>query len=199
MERRGNAKLLRRCEMMDWKKVFDNALPYSTFLEKYGAPKDRDRWASVHSQIHLDDSQRTLLSGFVREMNVLCMAGAWCGDCVGQCPVFDYFACATSKINLRFLDRDADPDVAAELRVCGGARVPVVVFLSEEFAECGRYGDRTLARYRTMAGELSGAACSTGISTGNALAEVTADWLREFERVQLMLRMSPRLRQKHGD
>jgi hypothetical protein len=28
---------------------------------------------------------------------------------------------------------------------------------------------------------------------------VVDDWLREFERVQLMLRLSPRLRQKHGD
>ena len=31
------------------------------------------------------------------------------------------------------------------------------------------------------------------------LAEVTQDWLNEFERVQWLLRLSPRLRQMHGD
>jgi hypothetical protein len=33
----------------------------------------------------------------------------------------------------------------------------------------------------------------------DALAAVAAEWLAEFERVQLILRLSPRLRQKHGD
>jgi hypothetical protein len=28
---------------------------------------------------------------------------------------------------------------------------------------------------------------------------VTQDWLNEFERVQWILRLSPRLRQAHGD
>ena len=32
-----------------------------------------------------------------------------------------------------------------------------------------------------------------------ALAATTAEWLAEFERAQLILRLSPRLRSKHGD
>ena len=31
------------------------------------------------------------------------------------------------------------------------------------------------------------------------LDEITQDWLNEFERMQLMLRFSGRLRQLHGD
>ncbi len=117
-----------------------------------------------------------------------------------QCPIFEQFARACSMIKLRFLDRDADVEVAEELRICGGGRVPVVVMLSEDFAECARYGDRTLSRYREMAGELAGAACPTGlVSSATGLAAVAADWLREFERVQLMLRLSPRLRERYGD
>jgi hypothetical protein len=34
---------------------------------------------------------------------------------------------------------------------------------------------------------------------GDSLAAVSADWLAEFERVQLILRLSGRLRQLHGD
>lgn len=183
--------------LVDWSKVFPLGLTYEGFLEKHGSGKDRDRWAGVFSQFRLSGVHETFLSGFLREMNVFCLAGAWCGDCVGQCPLLEHFARACSKIKLRFVDRDAHPDVAEELRVCGGARVPVVVFLSEDFAECARYGDRTLSRYRALASQLDGAACSTGLLTSSSLNEVAEDWLREFERVQLMLRVSPRLRQKH--
>ena len=142
--------------MVDWDKAFSGGLPYDEFLQKYGSAKDRDRWAAVFSQFRLSEVHVTLLSGFLREMNVLCLAGAWCGDCVAQCPLFEHFTRACPKFNLRFLDRDAHPDVAEELRVCGGARVPVVVLLSEDFAECARYGDRTLSRYRAMASQLGG-------------------------------------------
>jgi hypothetical protein len=33
----------------------------------------------------------------------------------------------------------------------------------------------------------------------DSIAVVVADWLEEFERVQLILRLSGRLRQLHGD
>ena len=96
---------------------------------------------------------------------------------------------------------DPDPAVRRELSVNGGQRVPVVVFLSEDFYECGRYGDRTLSTYRQMAASSLGAACPTGAvpAENNLLDQVTAEWLVEFERVQLMLRLSSRLRGKHGD
>lgn len=185
--------------MIDYPEVFASALEYGPFLEKYGSPEHRRRWADVHEQVRLSDEQRNLLASFVRDMKVLCLAGAWCGDCAGQCPIFARFAEATSKIDLRFIDRDDHAATAEEFRLCGGGRVPVVVFLSEDFQECARYGDRTISRYRTLAAQLGGAACSTGIVPADAMAETISDWLREFERVQLMLRVSPRLRQRHGD
>jgi hypothetical protein len=45
------------------------------------------------------------------------------------------------------------------------------------------------------------AGCPTGITAaGDALlAHVTQDWLNEFERVQWLLRLSPRLRRLHRD
>ncbi len=70
-----------------------------------------------------------------------------------------------------------------------------------DFQECGRYGDRTFSKYRDIAATQLGAACPTGIGRQDQtlLAAVTAEWLSEFQRVQLMLRVSPRLREKHGD
>jgi thiol-disulfide isomerase/thioredoxin len=134
-------------------------------------------------------------------MPVLCLCGAWCGDCINQCPVFDHFARATDRIDLRFLDRDIKPEVRQELSINGGHRVPVLVFLSEDGFEVSRYGERTLSTYRRMASEQLGPACPTGFvpPAAEALAAVTADWLAEFERAQLILRLSPRLRAMHGD
>ena len=186
--------------MIDWVSHFGGALTYEAFLEQFGTPEQRQRWSDVYDAFALTDEQATLLGSFTRELHVLCLAGAWCGDCVNQCPIFKRFTGATAKIDLRFLDRDAAPEVSNELKVCGGGRVPVVVFLSEDNQECGRYGDRTLSRYRTMASEKLGAACPTGLAApAGAIIEAGADWLREFERIQLMLRLSPRLRQRHAD
>ena len=134
-------------------------------------------------------------------MNVLCLAGAWCGDCVEQCPILQRLAEGSSRcVDLRFLDRDEHPDVQAELSICGGKRVPVAVFLSEDFYECARFGDRTLSTYRVMAASLAGAACPTGHAFDDDLQQAQVqEWLDQFERVELMLRLSPCLRRRHED
>jgi thiol-disulfide isomerase/thioredoxin len=186
---------------MDWHNAFEKALDYRAFLDRHGTSGHRDRWQSLYDRVGLTPEQRDLLAGFSRRMNVLCLAGTWCGDCVNQCPILQRFAEASDRIDLRFLDRDAHAELQRELSLNGGNRVPVVVFLSEDFQECGRYGDRTLSKYREMAGTLLGAACPTGLGRqdGALLEAVTSEWLNEFERAQLMLRLSPRLRAEHGD
>ena len=186
---------------MDFSAKFGEGLSYLDFLSAHGTQEQQRRWAEVHRRVHLSDTQRELLSGFKRQMKVLCLAGAWCGDCVEQCPIFDHFASAAPAIELRFFDRDAHEDLKSELAICGGARVPVVVFLSEDGQEVARYGDRTLSKYRRMAADQLGPSCPTGLvpPAQSLLDAVTQDWLDQFERVQLLLRTSPRLRAKHGD
>ncbi|MFO0952709.1 MAG: thioredoxin family protein [Isosphaeraceae bacterium] len=185
-----------------WMTVFEQqALPYAAFLDQYANPTHRARWDAMHARMSLTPDQRELLGGFVRPMPVLCLAGAWCGDCVNQCPAFDHFARASSVIDLRFLDRDADAEVREALSINGGHRVPVVVFLSEDGKEVFRYGERTLSVYRKLAADQLGPACPTGIvpPADDLVSRIVAEWLAEFERAHLILRLSPRLRQKYGD
>lgn len=186
---------------MDWSNAFDEALPYTAFLDKYATPEQRRRWDTMHARVSLTADQSALLGGFVRRMPVLVLNGAWCGDCINQCPIFDHFAAASAKVELRFLDREAREDARVALAINGGNRVPMVVFLSEDYQEVGRYGDRTISRYRQLAAEQLGPSCPTGIvpPSEDAMAEVVREWLAEFERAQLMLRLSPRLRQKYED
>ena len=77
----------------------------------------------------------------------------------------------------------------------------MVVFLSEDYQEVGRYGDATLAKYRQKAKDQAGPSCSTGLIAPeeSLLDAVVQDWLNEFERAEWILRTSARLRQLHGD
>ena len=176
-------------------------LSYHDFLKRYGSDVHQARWKQLHEQVTLTNAQKALLQSFKRTMPALCLAGAWCGDCVNQCPIFEHFAAATPTIQLRFLDRDEHADVQQALQICGGNRVPVLVLFSEEGNEAARLGDRTISKYRALMQDQAGATCPTGITIGKdpLLAQVTQDWLNEFERVQWMLRVSPRLRKLHND
>ncbi len=186
---------------MDWPALFDEALPYGAFLEKYATEAQRPRWDAMHARVRLTPEQSTLLGGFVRPMPVLVLNGAWCGDCINQVTIFDHFARACPKLNLRLLDRDALAGVRDALAINGGYRVPVAVFLSEDYQEVARYGERTLSTYRRKAIEQLGPSCPTGLVApdDDATRLVTREWLNEFERAQLLLRLSPRLRERHGD
>lgn len=186
---------------MDFKTKFDSGLTYEDFLQQYGSDNDRQRWAAAHSAVELTAEQSEVLSKFTREMKVLVMAGAWCGDCVSQCPIFEHFTAASSKIEFRYVDRDADSELAEELKICGGSRVPQIVIMSEDFLPVSREGDRTLSRYRQMAADQLGAACPTGLGLDSdpTTQMVVQDWVDIFERAQLILRLSPSLRKKHND
>jgi hypothetical protein len=180
---------------------YQQGLSYDAFLKRYGTEAHQKRWRDVHAQVALTEAQRNLLGSFRRQMPVLCVAGAWCGDCVNQCPIFEHFGAATPTIQVRYLDRDEHMDAQQALQINGGNRVPVIVFFSEDGAEVARYGERTLSKYRQMMRDQAGPNCPTGImvSKDPLLVQVTHEWLNEFERVQWLLQLSPRLRQKHGD
>lgn len=173
---------------------------YADFLGRYATPDQKERWRKVHEEVHLTTAQRELLTVFRRPMQVLCLAGAWCGDCAGQCPIFERFAVQQPLIQVRYLDRDEHADVQRVLQINGGNRVPVLVFFAEDGFEVARYGERTLSRYRQLVRDQFGLQKVLGPEPQEPLlAQITRDWLTEFERVQWLLRLSPRLRQKYGD
>ena len=174
---------------------FSAALPYDAFLEQFGSPADRQRWDATRGSITIDENQRKLLALFTRQTNVLVLAGAWCGDCASQCPMFERFAELAPMLNIRYLDRDVHADVQAELTINGGNRVPVAVFYSEDGFEVARYGERPLAKYRALVRSVVPELPETNSGT----TTIVDDWLREFERVQWILRLSPRLRRLHND
>jgi|SRR5579875_3905618 thiol-disulfide isomerase/thioredoxin len=180
---------------------FAQALPYKHYVTT-GTQEQQQRWQQIYAAAQLTEAQRQLVASFVRHMNVLIVSGIWCGDCVQQCPLLQRIAEANpARIDLRLLDRDQHRDLVEQVYINGGDRVPVVLFLAEDYELCSIFGDRTLNRYRALAARQLGPSCPTGILLPEAdeLAATLQDWLNEFERIQWMLRLSARLRRKHND
>ena len=184
-----------------FQQAFRDALPYADYLAT-GNRRERRAWAQVEAAIPaLPDDAGTRLDPAGRIVNVLCLSGIWCGDCVRSVPIVARLAeAAGPSVDFRLVDRDAIPELRDELRVLGAMRVPMVVFLTEDFHEIGRWGDRPLTVYREKAATELGAACPLpGSADGGALAAETDEWLDVFERMILMARLAPPLRARHGD
>ncbi len=177
----------------------ESALGYDDYLAT--DPSKAGAWNVIYGQASLTDAQRAIVAGFTRTMRVICLSGIWCGDCAQQGPLLQRIAEANDRIDLRWLDRDEHPDLAEHVMINAGLRVPVAIFLAEDYEPVSIFGDRTLTRYRAMARRNLGAACplpGAPVDDGE-VAGTLQDWLNEFERVALLLRLSGRLRQIHGD
>ena len=175
--------------------------PYDQYVRS-GKPEQYENWKRVYDQVSLTDAQTQLVAAFTRKINVIGLSGIWCGDCVQQCPLIQRIADGNPKaIDLRWVDRDEHNDLQLKLMINAGRRVPVLVFCAEDFELVGWYGDRTLNRYRAIAQRQLGPSCPLPGAPvdANEVAVTLHDWLDEFERVHLLLRLSARLRQKRGD
>lgn len=176
-------------------------LSYADYLAT-GNEAQQEGWQKIYDQISLSDKQKDLLGGFVREIKVIGVSGIWCGDCVRQGPMLQKIAEASNgKVDLKWVDRDEHIDLQEKVKICAGNRVPVVVFAAEDFELVGYAGDKLLSRYRAMAAQALGANCplpGAPVPQDQLDAELQ-DWVDEFERVHLLLRLSGRLRKKHGD
>jgi thiol-disulfide isomerase/thioredoxin len=181
---------------------FETAHAYDRYV-RTGTPDQQGNWSRFAASVPaLTTPQAALLAGFTRRMPVLVISGTWCGDCVQQCPILHRIAqAAPNSIDLRFVDRDERKDLSDRVKICGGNRVPTVIFMNEEFEFISLLGDRTLARYRAMAARSLGASCPFpgAALPPDEIAATAQDWIDEFERVHLILRLSAKLRQKHGD
>ena len=183
-----------------WRRHWEMAQDYDAFIE--GAdPRFAERWRERAGRTpELTEEQLSRLKGYERELNVLVYAGAWCGDCARTGPMLKKIADACGeKTTVRVIAREGSEDLQDELRILGALRVPVVVFLSEDFFEVGREGDRTLSVYRAKAAREVGRDFDAGILTPKALSAEFDEWVNLFEKTLIKLRLAPFYRKRYGD
>lgn len=180
---------------------FDAGLSFARYVET-AKGSERSGWQAGVERVRLTPAQAGLVAGFTRHLRVLVTSGTWCGDCVAQCPMIAAIEAANpARIAVRFLDRDAHADLAERVKICGGLRVPTAIFANEDSEFLAILGDRTLSRYRAIAAQKLGAACPVPGAPipASELAATLQDWVDEFERAHLVVRLSPKLRERHGD
>jgi len=186
------------------KATFDAALPYEAYFAT-GTPDQQERWGEferlARAHAALNTAQRSLVGDFTRKINLLVISGMWCGDCAQQCPLLAIIADHTPMLDLRFVDRDQAKALSDTVKIAGGNRVPTALFMNEDFEFAALYGDKSLSRLRAQAAKALGASCPLpGADVPHdEIAATLADWLAEVERVHLLLRLSSKLRQRHGD
>ncbi len=181
---------------------FEQALPYADFVAGGEPLGHRPPWDQRYAQCTLSETQHQLVAGFTRKMHVLCLTGTWCGDCALQGTAMQRIAEANpQRIDLRFILRnEAHADLVVKAPINAGFRVPVTWWLAEDFAPVACFGDRSLSRYRSMARKALGdAATVVADPPADPVLAVRDEMVDEFERVHLLLRLSGRLRQRHGD
>jgi hypothetical protein len=186
------------------KRYFDQGQPFEDFVARMEI-NHQPTWRERYDRLELTPAQLQLVSSFVREMNILCLTGPWCGDCALQGAAFARIANANaSKVQIRFLPRTDDyAELLVRNQINAGFRVPLTWLMAEDFEPCSRIGDRTLSRYRSMArkalGESPAQSNVHAPPPADPVRQVLTEVLDEVERVQLMLRFSARLREKHAD
>jgi len=181
--------------------TFDAALGYDAYVAT-GTPDQRASWKAFHARLQPTPAQLALVASFSRRVHILVSSGTWCGDCVHQVPMLDHIARANPRaILLRIVDRDAHAELANQVRICGGLRVPTVLFLNEDFEFVGLCGDQVLARFRAKAQAKLGASCPLPGAPvpADEIAATFQDWLDDVERAHLLCRLSPKLRERHAD
>ncbi|MFG0328394.1 MAG: thioredoxin family protein [Phycisphaerales bacterium] len=184
------------------KAKFEAGLSFKPFVESAAAEGHDGPWRQRFAQLELSADQRKLVSEFTRDIRIVSITGAWCGDCALQGAALARIAEANpDRVELRFLHRDPHADLLVKTPINAGFRVPVTFFLAEDFELVSRFGDRTLSRYRSMARKQLGEACPPlgAPAPNDPVARVMAEMLDEVERVHLLLRTSGRLRRRHGD
>ena len=181
---------------------FERGLSYADFVATGEPLGHRDPWDMRYEQLHLSAEQDQFVKAFTRQIHVLCLTGTWCGDCALQGSAMARIAEANPKIHLRFVPKSNEhAELVVKAVINNGFRVPVTWFMAEDFETVSWFGDRTLSRYRSMARKGLAPELVEHLAPPPAdpVREVLSEVLEEFERVQLLLRLSTRLRSKHDD
>ncbi len=182
-----------------WKKQWASGDTYEAYLDS-SEPDKKAKWDDVHARLQLTDEQAQTVDGFARELNVLVLSGVWCGDCARQGPIIRKIEEANAKIRTRFVDNRSNPELQDELRINGAMKVPVAVFLNEDFFELGRFGDKHAAYYRIKLETELGPACASGVAVpDDVLAKDLSDWVDLFVRMHAIVRLAPYYRNKYAD
>ena len=180
---------------------YDQGVDFAGLIDM-AEPDRRPQWRDRYNLLELDPAQTKRVQQWERTVHILCMTGPWCGDCALQGASLQRITEANpTHLRIRFIPRlENFAELITANPINAGFRVPITWFMAEDFEPISRIGDRTLSRYRSIAQKTLGPASNVlAPPPENPVRAVLDEVLDEFERVSILLSLSPRLRKKHGD
>jgi hypothetical protein len=124
--------------MLDFRSLWDGARTFDAFVASSG--NHRALWEGIHRIARLPEwLGGTVLPGPRR---LLVIAEDWCGDAVNTVPILARAAEVVPGLELRILERDANPEVMNRYLTNGSRSIPIVIVLDDELRELGHWGPR---------------------------------------------------------
>ncbi|CAM1365233.1 thioredoxin family protein [Tenacibaculum xiamenense] len=112
----------------------EDLLNYSILNDKRMNRLDKTIKISDDAKIKVQDSEK--------EQTWLVLTEGWCGDAAQNIPVIHKLAEENSKINLKFVLRDENPELMDEFLTNGGRAIPKLIALDKDKNVIGTWGPR---------------------------------------------------------
>jgi Thioredoxin len=125
--------------MLDFRTLWDRALPYPEFLA--ASTKHKGLWEGIYAIARLPAWATAALAPGARR-RLLVIAEDWCGDASSTVPIVARLVDQVPGLELRVLRRDEHPAVMDQYLTNGSRSIPVVIALDEEYRELGHWGPR---------------------------------------------------------
>jgi hypothetical protein len=127
---------------LDFPALWAGATPWPAFLR--AGMEHYELWRGVYDHVLIPG---WALEGFTASpaRKLLVLAADWCGDASNTVPVLARLADLVPDMELRVLDRDANPDVMQRYLTDGTRSIPIAIALDREFHELGHWGSRPTA------------------------------------------------------
>ncbi len=125
---------------IDWPAVFASGMPYEAWLAAAESGEQRGKMEALRTSLSLEAQTVGFLVSLPRTVHVVAIAEDWCGDVVRHVPVLQHLAEVAPRLQVRFISREAHPEIFVRFLTNGGEAIPKFIFLSEAWVECGNWG-----------------------------------------------------------
>jgi hypothetical protein len=126
--------------MLDFKTLWGKGLTFEAFVASCKA-EHCGLWQGVYNLARIPAWAREAVPQGSRR-KLLVIAEDWCGDASNTVPIIAKFAESVPGLELRVIQRDANPEVMDRYLTNGSRSIPIVIALDENFQELGHWGPR---------------------------------------------------------
>jgi thioredoxin family protein len=126
--------------MLDFRRLWDKALPFDAFVASCKA-EHCGLWEGIYKLARVPGWALAAVPPGVKR-RLLVIAEDWCGDASNTVPIIARLAEQVPGLELRVIERDANPELMDRYLTNGARSIPIVIALDEPFEEVGHWGPR---------------------------------------------------------